>query len=357
MRFNCATDSPGGFSGAKFRGFMADTSLNDLTVLIIEDNESALGPLMHMVRDFGVRSVITTDDRDDGITIVRDKPVDMIISDYGNGRLNGLEFVRRLRRGEEGPHRVIPIIMLAAPEEQAMAHQVSEIGINEFLCKPVSPSSLYSRMLAIATRTREFVDTAAYTGPDRRETPREPEVDEIEDDEIDAETMPCAAAAPELAPSKAFLQSAHHDVEAIVRAYDEAIENPGGRRQAVRLIGTLADIIGGQGRRSGYPLMSEIAELLCDYCRDAPEPTIRQLEFIKAHADAMAAVVDDDLSGEGAAIGKALVSLLRVSAKPQDDGTRPLGLRRRAGLTGSGLSGGGLSGGGLSSAAALVTPV
>jgi len=104
-------------------------------------------------------------------------------------------------------------------------------------------------------------------------------------------------------------------------------------------------------------LMSEIAELLCDYCRDAPEPTIRQLEFIKAHADAMAAVVDDDLSGEGAAIGKALVSLLRVSAKPQDDGTRPLGLRRRAGLTGSGLSGGGLSGGGLSSAAALVTPV
>jgi BarA-like signal transduction histidine kinase len=61
--------------------------------------------------------------------------------------------------------------MLAAPEEQALAHQVSEIGINEFLCKPASPSSLYSHMLAIATKPREFVDTEAYTGPDRRETP------------------------------------------------------------------------------------------------------------------------------------------------------------------------------------------
>ena len=119
MRFNRATDSPNGFSVAKFRGFMADTSLTDLTVLIIEDNEHAPGPLMHMVRDFGVRSVVTADGCDDGITVVRDKPVDMIISDCGTGPLNGLEFARRLRRGEEGPHRAIPIIMLAAPEEQA----------------------------------------------------------------------------------------------------------------------------------------------------------------------------------------------------------------------------------------------
>jgi hypothetical protein len=239
-----------------------------------------------------------------------------------------------------------------------MAHQVSEIGIDEFLCKPVSPSSLYSRMLAIATRPREFVDTEAYTGPDRRETPREPKVDDTEDDQTGAAAMPRAATPVTTpAPSKVFLQSAHHDVEAIVRAYDEAIDNPGGRRRAVRLIGTLADIIGGQGRRSGYPLMSEIAELLCDYCRDKPEPSSHQLDVIKAHADAMAAVVDDDLSGEGAAIGKALLILLRVSGKPQDEATRPPGLRRRNGLSGRGLSGGGPSGGGLFSAAALVTPV
>ncbi len=357
MRFNRATDSPNLLSAAKFRDFMADTSLSDLTVLIIQDDERALVPLMHLVRDFGVRSVVTADDCDEGISVVRDKPVDMIISDYGIGPLNGLEFARRLRRGEEEPHRSIPIIMLAAPEDQALAHQVSEIGINEFLCKPVSPSSLYSRMLAIATKPREVVDIEADTGPDRRDTPREPEVDDVEDDEIDAATMPRAEAAPELPPSNVFLQSAHHDVDAIVRAYDEAIDNPGGRRQAVRLIGTLAGIIGGQGRRSGYQLMSEIAELLCDYCRDTPEPSPHQLEVIKAHADAMAAVVDDDLAGDGAAIGNALLILLRVSVKPRDEATRPLGLRRRTGLSGSGLSGGGLSGGGLSSAAALVTPV
>ena len=71
----------------------------------------------------------------------------------------------------------------------------------------------------------------------------------------------------------------------------------------------------------------------------------------------MAAVVDDDFSGEGAAIGKALLILLRVSGKPQDEATRPPGLRRGNGLSGHGLSGGGPSGGGLFIAAALVTPV
>jgi CheY-like chemotaxis protein len=327
---------------------MAETSLNDLTVLIIEDNDRIRGPLMHMVHDFGVRSVITADDCEHGLSVLRDKPVDLIISDFAMGPVNGLDFARRLRRGEEGPHRGIPIIMLAAPEEQALAHQASEIGINEFLCKPVSPSSLYSLMLTITADPREFVDIETYTGPDRRETPREAEGEAATGQADDEEAAKAyASPPPSPPPSKVFLQSAHHDVEAIIRAHDEAITAPTGRRQSVRLIGTLADIVGGQGRRSGYPLMSEIAESLCDYCRDTPEPSAFQLEVIKAHADAMAAVVDDDLSGDGAAIGKALMGLLRVSVKQHEETTRrPLGLQRRVGLSD-----------GLASSAALVTPV
>ena len=147
--------------------------------------------------------------------MVRDKPVDIIISDFGSGEPNGMEFARRLRRGEAGPHRAIPIIMLAAPEEQAQAHLASEIGINEFLCKPVSPSSLYSRMLAITSEPREFVDIETYTGPDRRETPREPDegtVDsQAEDGQGDGDEIietPISAAPPSPPPSKVFLQSA-----------------------------------------------------------------------------------------------------------------------------------------------------
>ena len=297
---------------------MADKSLNDLTVLIIEDNAKLLGPLMHMVRDFGVRSVVTASDGESGLAVLRAEPIDMIIGDFGVGPVDGLEFARRLRRGEDDSHRAIPIIMLATPEQRAMVERAGDIGVDAYLGKPVSPSSLYSRMLAVASRPRAFVDTGAYCGPDRRGD-RPPSADE-------------AGPADHEAPAEiSFVQSARHDVEAIIRAYDEAVSDPGGRRQSVRLIGCLADIIADQGVRSGYPLMSEIARSLCDYCRAIPEPGDNQLDIVKAHADTMDAVITDELSGDGGAVGGALLGLLHVSVQPPDGHPRAAGARQSHG--------------------------
>ena len=305
---------------------MADTSLNDLTVLIIEDNAKVLGPLIHMVRDFGVRSVVTASDGEDGLGVLREQTVDMIISDYGVGPVNGLDFARRLRRGEDGSRRAIPIIMLATPEERTTVEQAGDIGVDAFLAKPVSPSSLFSRMLAVASRPRAFVDTEGYSGPDRRgEQP--PPADEAGQEAGSADhEAPAEDQAPPVETS--FVESAHHDVEAIIRAYDEAVSDPGGKRQSVRLIGCLADIIADQGARSGYLLMSEIARSLCDYCRDIPEPIGSQLDIVKAHAEAMAAVITDELSGGGGAVGRALLSLVHVSVQQPDDQPRLPGPRQ-----------------------------
>ena len=307
---------------AQRRDMMADTSLNDLTVLIIADDAKLLGPLTHMVRDFGVRSVVMASDGEDGLAVLCAEPIDMIIGDFGAGPVDGLDFTRRLRRGDDGSRRAIPIIMLATPEQRATVEQAGDIGVDGFLAKPVSPSSLYSRMLAVASRPRAFVDTEAYSGPDRRGD-RPPSADQAADE---------AGPADHEAPAEiSFVQSARHDVEAIIRAYEEAVSDPGGRRQSVRLIGCLADIIADQGVRSGYPLMSEIARSLCDYCRAIPEPGDNQLDIVKAHADTMDAVVTDELSGDGGAVGGALLGLLHVSVQPPDNHPRVPAARKSHG--------------------------
>ena len=301
---------------------MADTPLNDLTVLIIEDNAKVLGPLMHMVRDFGVRSVVTASDGEDGLGVLREKPVDMIISDYGTGPVNGLDFARRLRRGEDGSRRAIPIIMLATPEERTAVEQAGDIGVDGFLGKPVSASSLYSGMLAVASGHRAFVDTEGYSGPDRRG----------DQPSSAGEAGQEANSANHVAPAEiSFVKSAHHDVEAIIRAYDEAVSDPGGKRQSIKLIGCLADIIADQGVRSGYSLMGEIARSLCDYCRAIPEPGDNQLEIVKAHADTMDAVITDELSGDGGAVGGALLGLLHISVQQPVDRPRVPGPRQSDG--------------------------
>lgn len=249
---------------------MTDTALNDLTVLIIEDNAKVLGPLTHMVRDFGVRSVVTASDGEDGLGVLRENSVDMIISGFGAGPADGLEFARRLRNGEDEARRSIPIIMLATPEQRTTVEQAGDIGVDGFLSTPVSPSSLYSKMLLAASEPRAFVATGSYSGPDRRKERS------LSADETGQTAVPDDHEAPaddqEPSAEALFVKSAHHDVEAIMRAYYKAVSDPSGTRQSIRLIGCLADIIADQGARSGYPLMSEIAKSLCAYCREIPEP-------------------------------------------------------------------------------------
>ena len=46
--------------------------------------------------------------------------------------------------------------------------EARDAGVTEFLAKPISPKSLYTRVHSIVTRPREFVRTKSYFGPDRR---------------------------------------------------------------------------------------------------------------------------------------------------------------------------------------------
>ena len=304
---------------------MLETSLNGLTVLIIEADATSPGPLTQMARDFGVCSIVTARDGADGFAAMRDKSFDMIISDYRVAPVNGLDFARRLRGGENGAHRATPVIMLAAPDERRTIEDAGDVGIHALIGKPASPSSLYSHMLSAVANPRPFVDTEAYARPDRRAAPRPSNGAASADGGALADM-----GVDEQAPSGVtpFIASAHHDIEAIIRAHGEAVGNPAGRRQSMRLIGCLAEIVTEQGRRSNYPLMSDIAESLHDFCRTSPEPHGGQLDVVKAHATAMSALIADQIGGAGGALGAAMLGLLRDSARRWDGKLRPVTWRR-----------------------------
>ena len=117
-----------------------DTSFTNLTVLIVEHDETLMEPLKRMVRDFGVLSVLATHDGETGLSMLGHKAIDMVICDCG------LEFARCLRNGESGADPATSIIMLVTDEERGRVEAARDIGVDGFIDKPISPSSLYSRM-------------------------------------------------------------------------------------------------------------------------------------------------------------------------------------------------------------------
>ena len=82
--------------------------------------------------------------------------------------LDGMDFVRMVRTGNDSPNQYVPIIMLTGHTEMNRVLEARDSGVHEFLAKPISAKSLYARIRAIIENPREFVRTSMYFGPNRR---------------------------------------------------------------------------------------------------------------------------------------------------------------------------------------------
>ena len=307
-----------------------DTSLTNLSVLIVEDDETLMESLKRMVRDFGVLSVLATHDGEVGLSLLGDEPIDIVICDYGPAPDSGLEFVRRLRNGESGADPATPIIILVSDEERSRVEAARDMGVNGFIDKPISPSSLYSRMLSVATRNSDFIRTESYCGPDRRVNARGvigvgPGADDLDSQPggvVDWSIVKSAMALSSAEDETPFMQSVHNDIETMIRALDEV--HPERHRAAMETIGARAGIIMEQGRLSNYPLMSSLAESLYNVCGAAPDGDMLQRDAVKSHITAMAALISDSIDGDDRAMGSTILDHLRNTARQQNIHPHPV---------------------------------
>src|SRR5436190_18146762 len=93
-------------------------------------------------------------------------------------RIEGPEFVRRVRSPGVFPLPNVPIIMLTGHGERSRVLEAVRLGVHEFLLKPVSSSSLQARILSVLTKPRTMVKRGDYYGPEpRKQATYKPESD------------------------------------------------------------------------------------------------------------------------------------------------------------------------------------
>ena len=147
---------------------MASLDLSRLNVLAVDDNRHMLTIVKSILYGLGIRNVQTAMDAADAFEELRHYLADIVICDWVMSPLDGIEFVRLIRSADDSPNRYVPIIMLTGHTEMHRVIEARDAGVTEFLAKPISPKSLYTRVHSIVTRPREFVRTKSYFGPDRR---------------------------------------------------------------------------------------------------------------------------------------------------------------------------------------------
>jgi two-component system, chemotaxis family, chemotaxis protein CheY len=142
--------------------------LQSIEVLVIDDNPYMRKVIRNLLIGIGVKNIHEAVDGISGLEAIRMFAPNLVILDWEMPLLNGAELVRLVRSPGTFPVPEVPIIMLTGHVQRWRVVEAANLGVNEFLKKPVSGKALLDRMVAILTRPRPMVRLGDYYGPEPR---------------------------------------------------------------------------------------------------------------------------------------------------------------------------------------------
>lgn len=124
-------------------------ALKDLEVLYVEDEQDVLTQTKLILDDF-VKEVHTAANGEDALEIVKNKPIDIIVTDILMPKMNGIEMLKKLN---EECEKEIPAIITTAHTETEYLLDAISLKVDGYILKPINIKDLinaiYKTMLPI----------------------------------------------------------------------------------------------------------------------------------------------------------------------------------------------------------------
>lgn len=139
-----------------------------VNVLIVEDNQPMLDLARSLLDVFGIGTVETAHNGDEGFEKVCKSNPDIIITDWMMKPTDGISLTRRIRNDVKSPNKFVPVILMTGFSEKRRILQARDAGVTELLVKPFNARDLYRRLAQIIERPRQFIRSDDFFGPDRR---------------------------------------------------------------------------------------------------------------------------------------------------------------------------------------------
>lgn len=146
---------------------MTAYDLSNLSVIVVEQHATMRSLMRTVLRELGIMGVRDTSNMDAAFEMHASAPADLIMTDWSPS-LDGMALLHRLRNDEESPDPCVPVIVVTANTELSHVCTARDLGMTEYLAKPISASLIYSRIRSVIERRRLFIRSADFFGPDRR---------------------------------------------------------------------------------------------------------------------------------------------------------------------------------------------
>lgn len=127
---------------------------NHTATILVSDDQPDLLELIGMTLESAGHRVVLAANGMEALEVLQTQPVDLIVADIGMPRINGYQLFQRVR---ERPEWItIPFIFLTARGMDSDIRYGKELGVDDYLTKPIQPEDLLATVSGKLHRARQL---------------------------------------------------------------------------------------------------------------------------------------------------------------------------------------------------------
>lgn len=143
-------------------------NLEGIRFLLVDDNAHALKIMDQVVSGFGVRDIVKAESVSAAKEAINRGGIDVVLTDAQMPGETGYQLTEWIRLEAPESERYVPIVIITGHTPESDVTKGRDLGANFTIAKPLVPRVLLQRLFWLSHEERQFIQSDAYTGPDRR---------------------------------------------------------------------------------------------------------------------------------------------------------------------------------------------
>ena len=123
--------------------------IDKLKKVMVVDDVQHIRELLSLILKSEGFDVVESINGKDALNKLDGSYIDIVITDLNMPEMNGFEFVKKLRSSSD--FHLTPVIMVTSENHVSIRRKAKQLGVNEWLMKPLIPSDLMNAVRRLIT--------------------------------------------------------------------------------------------------------------------------------------------------------------------------------------------------------------
>ena len=126
---------------------VAESQFDNLCCLVVDDDKFSRSFIKTALYQIGIKTIKEAASASEAVEILRNFNVNLVLLDQIMEEKTGIEFASEIRGGKISDNKDIPIVMITVDNHEKTVLEARNLGIKEYLIKPISPQALKKRII------------------------------------------------------------------------------------------------------------------------------------------------------------------------------------------------------------------